>query len=56
MLRLGNRASGEEQEGTRHALCFAKKKKKKAPNAIYFNAVNKQFKYYPSSIISNMVT
>lgn len=27
-----------------------------AQTAIYFHAVNKQFKYYPSSIISNMET
>lgn len=27
-----------------------------AQTTIYFNAINKQFKYYPSSIISNMVT
>ena len=27
-----------------------------AQTTIYFNALNKQFKYYPSSIISNMVT
>jgi hypothetical protein len=45
---------GTGRDKTCPLLC--KKKKKKAPTAIYFNAVNKQFKYYPSSIISNMVT
>lgn len=51
VLRLGDETAGEGRGvmgNTSSALQIAQ-------TTIYFNAVNKQFKWYPSSIISNVV-